>query len=99
MLEERGFEGRSELHLGFFALFGVKVELADLGGHDVLQQPVHGLVVVEHDEELNEPGKVDGSEELADEAELAEVDDKPRLLLQGFLEGKVFHDGSKTRLG
>ena len=37
-----------------FAAGSDLVEFADLGGHDVIQEPVDRLVVVEHQEELDE---------------------------------------------
>jgi hypothetical protein len=47
---------------------------------DVLQQPVARFVVEEHEEELDQFRKVARAEELADEAELAVVNDEPRIL-------------------
>ena len=45
----------------------------------MIQELVSGFVVVEHDQELVEDGQVDGLEHLADEPELAEVQDEPIL--------------------
>ena len=43
----------------------------------VLQQPIHWFIVVEHEEELDEPGQLDCLEHLSDEPQLAEIDDEP----------------------
>ena len=49
------------------------------------------LVIVEHEEEVDQPGKFYGLEHLANKAQLAEVNDKPRLLLRNLPQGKMFH--------
>ena len=43
----------------------------------VLQQPIHWFIVVEHEEELDKPGQLDCLEHLSDEPQLAEIDDEP----------------------
>ena len=56
------------------------------------------FVVVEHQEELNQPGKLCRLEHLPDEAKLAEVDHKPGLLLCSLLQSKMLHDGDESFL-
>ena len=51
------------------------------------------FIIVEHEEEVDQPGQLHGLEHLADEAELAEVDHKPGLLLRDLPQGEPLHGG------
>ena len=66
-----------ELRLLLLAGLEILVQLADHGLDDVLEEPVHGLVVVEHEEELDQSGQVRALEQLPDKPQLAVVDHKP----------------------
>ena len=78
MLEERRLVMYPDAILLLVAPLVVVVQVAHHGLQRVLQQPVHRLGVVEHEEELHQAGQVRGAEELADEAQLAVVDQEPR---------------------
>ena len=66
--------------LGLLLLAGLEilVQLADHGLDNVLEEPVDGLVVVEHEEELDQGGQVRALEQLPDEPQLAVVYHEPR---------------------
>ena len=49
------------------------------------------LVIVEHEEEVDQPGQLHRLEHLSNEAQLAEVYYKPGLLFSNLPEGKTFH--------
>lgn len=65
----------------------------------MVEEPVDWFVGVEHDEKLDQPRQLDALEHFADEAELAELDHKPRLVVGDFIVGVLQHDGEKARLG
>ena len=50
-----------------------------------------GLVIVEHEEEVDKPGQLHRLEHLPDEAQLTEVYNEPGLLLCNLSQGKIFH--------
>ena len=77
------------MSLFLFASFEILVQFADHGLDDILQEPVHWLVIVEHEEELDQGGQVSALEQLAYEAKLAVVYHKP-----GKLETKTLKWGS-----
>lgn len=76
----------------------VLVETAYFGRDDVVEEPVDRLVGVEHDEELHQPWQLDALEHFADEAELAELDDEPRLVVGYFVVGEFQHDAEEAWL-
>ena len=49
------------------------------------------LVIVEHEEEVDQPGQFHRLEHLPNEAKLAEVYNKPGLLFCNFPKGETFH--------
>ena len=66
-----------ELGLLLLACLEILVQLAHHGLDDVLKEPVDRLVVVEHEEELDEGGEISALEQLPNEAQLTVVNHKP----------------------
>ena len=54
------------------------------------------LIIVKHQEEVNQPGKLHRLEHLSNESQLTKVNHKPWLLLSNFTQGKMFHSRNIT---
>ena len=54
------------------------------------------LIIVKHQEEVNQPGKLHRVEHLSNESQLTKVNHKPWLLLSNFTQGKMFHGRNIT---
>ena len=57
------------------------------------------FIIVEHEEEVDQPGQLHRLEHLTNESKLTEVNHKPRFLLSYLGQGKVLHDGDEALLG
>ena len=66
---------------------------AEAGLEQRAEEPVDGLVVGEHDRELDQVGQVDAAEHLADEAQLAKVEQEPLVLARLLVQGEAQHLG------
>ena len=76
-------------------MLDVVIQSAHADEYEMVEQPVYGFVLVEHDDELNDGGNVRRFEEFADKAQLRKFQENPfiRLLVQS----KILHGGKISR--
>ena len=76
-------------------MLDVVIQSAHTDEYEMIEQPVYGFVLVEHDDELNDGGNVRRFEEFADKAQLRKFQENPfiRLLVQS----KILHGGKISR--
>ena len=75
----------------------ILLRVADLHPQNVVQEPVNGLVPVEHKDELHNDAQVQRLEHLPNETQLGELQDHP--VFRGLLECKVLHGAQVVGLG
>ena len=72
-------------------MLDVVVQSAHADEYEMVEQPVYGFVLVEHDDELNDGGNVRRFEEFADKAQLRKFQENPFVCL--LFQSKPFHCG------
>ena len=97
MLEEGGLEADPQVGLLPVTVLLILLRVADLHPKNVVQEPVNGLVPVEHKDEFHNDAQVQRLEHLPNETQLGELQDHP--VFRGLLECKVLHGAQVVGLG
>ena len=72
-------------------MLDVVIQSAHTDEYEMIEQPVYGFVLVEHDDELNDGRNVRRFEEFADKAQLRKFQENPFVCL--LVQSKILHGG------